>query len=225
MAFGKKNNKNSKKQKQHAERARPQYGPRLHSVAPPALRVVLPYAQMNVMTEAAAGLGYAQSYAINSPFDPDFTGGGLQPIGFTPYKALYGRYRVLGIRIECDMSNQSAFPVMAGMYASPQSTMPATSQSWIVENQFARARQLAPISAGGNTFAFRAQYSLPKVMGVTKNEYVTDQDFSALMTASPARVAYLHTWIRGYSNVAVCATTIRLWFDVEFSQPVALNLS
>jgi hypothetical protein len=162
---------------------------------------------------------------MNDVFDPDFSGGGLQPLGFDQYTALYGRYHVAKFRYEVTFSNTSAAPVFVGLYASPQSTLPAVAIAWFVVNSTARTRCLGAVSGGNNTVVFRGTVNLPRVLGVTPQEYFADQDFGANTTSTPARVAYLHTWTVGRTAISSVIQSVRLYYDTEFSQQVALGMS
>lgn len=191
----------------------------------PALRVRLPYAFTTTLSEGAAGLGIAYTFRINDVFDPDFSGGGLQPLGFDQYTAMYGRYHVLGFKYELEFLARTSIGTLVGAYLSPQSTLPATSTSWLVVNGTAQYKAVGQATGSDTVKRISGRANIPAVFGVKPREYLSDQDFSAGSTATPARVAYLHVWTKGISAVAVNDVTVRLYYDVEFSQPVALSLS
>jgi hypothetical protein len=198
------------------------------SVVSPHLRITMPYAQSGALTEAAANLGAYQSFALNSAFDPDFSGGGLQPLGYDQYAQFYGRYRVLGIRVEVSVSNGSAtVPILGGIYCSPQSTLPAVATAWRVQpTPSTKSKFLSPNAGGTPVAVFRANVPLAMVFGVTTKEFTDDQDFSANFLSSPARLAYMHVWIQGVAGaVASAYWSVRIWQDIELSQAVALSLS
>lgn len=197
-------------------------------VISPHLRISMPYAQSGALAEGAANLGAYQSFALNSAFDPDFSGGGLQPLGYDQYAQFYGRYRVIGVRVEVSVSNGSAtVPILAGIYCSPQSTLPAVATAWRVQpTPTTLSKFLSPSAGGTSVGVFRAKVPLAMVLGVTSKEFTDDQDFTANFSSSPARLAYMHVWIQGVSgSVASAYWTIRMWQDIELSQPVALSLS
>lgn len=197
-------------------------------VTVPHLMVTLPYAENGIITEAAAGLGNYNTWVINSAFDPNFTGGGLQPLGFDQYAQFYGRYRVLSVKFEVDWGGRTAGePTIVGVYASPQSTLPASSIAWTVQPTPTNRTNLIAGSTGGPTVVKQSQkVKIQNVMGVTSSEFKDDQDFSAILTASPARPCYMHTWIKSLTGtVGSVHYLVRIWMDIEFSQPVALSMS
>lgn len=197
------------------------------SVTSPHYRVTLPYAQNGILTEAAAGLGAFQSWAINSAFDPDFSGGGLQPLGFDQYAQFYGRYRVLSVKFELDWASRSTEPAIVGLYASPQSTLPAVAIAWTIQPTPTTCCGLIPLNTAGPAVLRQTRrVQIANVMGVTAAEFKDDQDFSAILTASPARVCYVHTWIKSMTGAVTSVHyLVRIHLDIEFSQPVSLGMS
>jgi len=191
----------------------------------PSLRVRLPYSYQGSLVEGAAALGAAYTFRISDVFDPDFSGGGLQPLGFDQYTQMYGRYHVHGFRYEVSFATRTNVPIFVGTYLSAQSTLPASAVAWFVVNETVKTRQLGSNSGGDNTAVLRGSTNIASVFGVTPQEYKSDQDFSALVTADPARNAYLHVFVVGRSAVATMDFSIRCYYDTEFSQPVALSMS
>lgn len=221
MANKNKNKKNNKKNGNNRLSIRA-----TQTVTVPALSVKLPYPYFGLMTEAAAGSGASQSFAINNVFDPDFSGVGAQPLGFDQFAQFYGRYRVTRIMIEASFANSSTSPIVVGMYASAQSTLPANPLAWTVQPRSVKAVQLGGSSSGPSVAVLRASWNLWDVFGVTKSEYMDEMDFAATFSGGPARQAYLHCFIVG-GGVAVQTSRLfaRLYYSVEMSQPVALGLS
>lgn len=191
----------------------------------PALRVRLPYSYQGSIVESSAALGGSYTFKINDVFDPDFSGGGLQPLGFDQYSQFYGRYHVHGFRYEVTFSTRTAAPIYIGTHLSPQSTLPAVAIAWFVQNRTVRTAGLGGTSGSSNVRVLRGTANLPDTFGITRQEYLSDQDFTATTSASPSRVAFLHIWVVGRTVVATSDISVRLWYDVEFSQPVALSMS
>lgn len=222
---GKKHNANHKKHGGKSKRggngSRSNY--RLQ-VQVPALRVRLPYSYQGALVESAAALGVAYSFRINDVFDPDFSGGGLQPLGLDQYAQFYGRYHVWGFRYEVTFSTRTQAPIYVGCHFAAQSTLPAVAIAWFVTNGTVKTKALGGTTGSNNVVVIRGRANIPDVLGVKMKEY-SDQDFSAAVAASPARPAYLHVWTVGRTTVATTDISVRLWYDTEFSQPVALGMS
>jgi hypothetical protein len=198
-------------------------------VQTPHLRITLPLAQTGIITESAAGLGAFQTFMINSAFDPYYTGGGVQPLGFDQYAQFYGRYRVMSVRVEVQWvaRSTSTEPVNVGMYASPQSTLPALSTAWLVQpTPTLCVSSLTGSSGGPCSVTHSRRIKIADVLGVTVREFQDDQDFSAIFSANPPRPCFLQLFTRSLSGTVASSTyTFRIWMDIEFSQPVALSLS
>lgn len=192
----------------------------------PQLRVRLPYYTFLAMNEGVAGAGTSYSFAINNIFDPDFTGGGLQPLGFDQYAQFYGRYRVTGFSAEVTYSNRIPVAEVVGVYFSPQSTLPSVPSAWPVVNSTSQSKLIGSLDGMG-TVQFKVKANLPDVFGVTANEYRDDMDFAATTVTGPARQGYMHVYLFGRSGSTVASVdfTVKLYYDVEFSQSVALSLS
>jgi hypothetical protein len=222
-AMGK--NTMNKKNSKRGQRVQRSFG----LVQTPHLRITLPLAQTGIITESAAGLGAFQTFVVNSAFDPYFTGGGVQPLGFDQYAQFYGRYRVLSARVEVQWvaRSTSTEPVTVGMYASPQSTLPALSAAWLVQpTPSLCVSTLTGANGGPCSVTHSRRFKIADVLGVTSREFHDDQDFSAIFSASPPRPCYLQLFTRSLSGTAASSTyTFRIWMDIEFSQAVALSLS
>lgn len=201
------------------------YGPSI-SVASPALRVLLPWVFSGNLSEAAAGVGAFYSFRLNDCFDPNLTGVGLQPIGYDQYAAFYSRYRVLGTRYRVVFSQRGTTGSRVGLYASAQSTLPASPDAWIVQNRTAKLKLMGPTTGGNNVANFAGKHDLSAIFGVTRNEFLTEHDFSATTGSGPPRQCYMHIHTSGISGVvAACDFTVMLWFEVEFMAPISLSLS
>lgn len=192
----------------------------------PALKITLPYATTQVLTEAAGGIGQFYTFALNDVFDPDFSGTGQQPIGYDQYSQFYGRTRVLNFRWEVDYANQITSAIRVGVVISPQSTMSATPAGWPVSPfPGSKCTTISGLNTGGDITRLSGSVNLANVFGVTRKEFENDMDFAATTSTSPSRKAYMHVWIVGYSVAAVCRIYPRLYYMTEFSQAVALSLS
>lgn len=196
------------------------------SVTTPALRVCLPYGETFRMTEAAASVGAYKTFSLNSLYDPNFTGTGVQPLGFDQYAQLYTRYRVHSVRIEVSFANitSASQPLNVGFYCSAQSTLPGTTYSWYLLPG-AKFCQLSPMTGGRDTVTLSAKVNPWSVLGITRSEYLDDMDFSGAMTSNPVRMPFLQIWVRGEAVAGTGEITVRLWYDAELSQPVALVMS
>lgn len=194
----------------------------------PAIRVKLPWSWGGTITETVASAGSSYTFGINNCYDPNFTGAGAQPLGFDQYSALYARYRVLRVRYRVTFAQRGTIPCRIGCYASPQSTLPADSNAWTIQNSTAKQSFLGTTTGGNNVYVFTGTLLPSRVFGVTQNEYLSDQDFAAGTGFGPARLCYLHIWnaaVAGGASLASTDYSVSLWFETEMSSPVALSMS
>lgn len=225
-----KNNKSKKGHKKSGKKSMGGVGPLVSALAPHTVRALRYPTQAIAITESAAGTGAYYTFAINNVNDPDFSGAGNQPIGLDQWTQFYGRYRVLRLkyRLFCgNVSSPGSTPVMTGVYFSPQSTLPANPTSWLCQPTFgSRAKILSNINGGTDVCEMSGTVKIHDVFGVTKNEYMSEMDFAAVIGTNPSRVGYMHVWILGN---AVTTCSLRFWsileYDTELSQPVALGVS
>lgn len=197
-------------------------------VTVPHRMVRLRYHTVVGITEAAAGAGASYTFCLNNVFDPDFTSTGLQPLGLDQFAQFYGRYQVMSFEVNLDLANitGTANPVKVGMYASVQSTLPASPNAWFVQpTPFLRTAVMSPTQGGRDVMRLRMKVNIADVFGVTKEQYTDEADFSAVVTSSPARQAYLHICILSASAASTVRCYPELTYVTEFSQPVALGLS
>lgn len=65
-------------------------------------------------------------FSLNSPFDPDITGVGNQPIGYDQWSAMYARYQCFGSSIMANTINQdSTVACLTSIYPSITGSPPA----------------------------------------------------------------------------------------------------
>lgn len=79
------------------------------TLMPDRLRVPLKYDQRIVITSTVGAL-VTQIYRGNSCYDPDYTGGGQQPVGFDQWSAFYASYMCYASKITV-----TAMPVSASI--------------------------------------------------------------------------------------------------------------
>ncbi len=200
--------------------------------APLVPRPFLPrvqYVQMSYtgafsLVEAAAGVGAYRTFRTNDIYDPDFTGVGSSAIGFAQWMALYTRFKVVAYTARVDIANITSpspgAPVVAGLYATYQSTLPATTYSW-PSQPYCKSTQLSLPASGSAAAKFVTRVKPWSTLGLTKSQYIDEIEFSGTNAASPIRSTYLHVFI--YNNtgvVGVASCNIVLNFVVEVSQPV-----
>lgn len=176
------------------------------------------------ITESASGVGNFNSFRLNDLYDPDFTGTGSQPVGFDQVSALYTRFRVLKVAVSIDWvkrgTTSSAYAVA---YPSAQSTLPAGCQAWPLQPY---AKSGAICLGGPSMFHTSMVCDLPKILGLTRAQYMDEIDFTCTNSSSPTRSPYLHVGVFSrFGTLVDCEVYVRFVYSVECSQPVNNDLS
>lgn len=167
--------------------------------------------------------GTNQIMNLNSLFDPDRTGTGHQPYGFDQLAALYNRYRVLKTAWKITFHAETT-----GFYivVVPTNAMLATA----ITNQasYASACEVprAVVRAqgtGANSVVVRGKVALNDLNGTTRTEYLADDRFQAVVSASPGELLLLN--VGNYNPAGATVTidyTVEMEFYVDFHDPIVL---
>lgn len=129
---------------------------------------------------------YQYVFNLNSLFDPNRSGIGHQPYGYDQLTPLYNRYRAIKCNYVINCYSTTS-PIRYGCIASNE-VPPINSVSELAENPRAQTRVQIP---GGNTQKITGSIYLPSLFGRSKAEYMADDRYQAINTASPAELALL----------------------------------
>lgn len=157
-------------------------------------------------------------FNLNSIWDPNGSGIGHQPYGFDTLATLYNRYRVIacGYRIQPNATTSTAgqsFQV-ACMPAN-EVLSSVLSMSEMKENP--RSKYIIQTGGGGAVTLSNKTY-IPSLVGRTKAQYMADDRYQALTTASPQELAILNilTSFTGGDAPGPLNVNILLEYTVEF---------
>lgn len=181
-------------------------------VCPDVMRVRLRYNAVKDLSGGGLSGFNAIVFRGNSIFDPDFSGGGHQPLGHDQWANFYRRYRVLGSKIIVRAASDSAAP--AGIGVVPQNTNTVLSQ----RTEYAEASYVKNVPLGADAshaIAMIENYvSTAKMRGGPPNYVRLNEDLSALVGANPAQQFYWHVF--GYSLDATVNWVIKLEVEVQY---------
>lgn len=154
---------------------------------------------------------------LNSLFDPDRTGVGHQPYGFDNLALLYNRYRVIscGWRVQSPATT-NGLPFTIACMPSNDLGITWLSMGEMVENP--RVKYVVQ-NPGAAAVVLRGRSYLPALIGRTKAQYMADDDYQAVVTASPNENAllYLQTFLStSGSPLGPLALNVVLEYTVEF---------
>ena len=145
-------------------------------------------------TIATSALNGQFIFNLNSIFDPDRTGVGHQPYGYDSLATIYNRYRVIscGWRVQHPMAS-AGVPVTIGCIASNDLGISWTDTGELLENP--RAKYITQLP-GSTAVTLRGKQHLPTLVGRTKTQYMSDDQYQANVTTSPSEncLLYLQTF-------------------------------
>lgn len=156
-------------------------------------------------------------YAMNSPFDPDVSGVGHQPMYYDTYAGIYQSYRVLGSRLRARFSPQPGAtvtdfgPYVVGINGSPTSTTLSTTNTDRMEQSDAIYdiinREDTPVELDW-TYSPEAKLGRPS----------GDDTVSAAIGSNPSQPYYAHVWIQDLASPATSnvSLTVEVQYTVEF---------
>jgi len=215
----------SKKQARKAKRARRSRGEVIPAMMNLGTRnfttAILAYSSTIPLTEAGASVGAQYYWRLNSIYDPDYTGTGNVASGYGEMGFIWGRYRVLSCRVVLNISNTVGGNQLVGMSAGLNSTMTSTVRTWPVQpNTWCK---LTRGTTGGpyGVAHFDKTFKLHEIAGITKKQYLIEDDYAGIFGSNPAINIFLATWLIGESgNTESSLIDIRLFYKVQFFGPL-----
>lgn len=166
-------------------------------------------------------------FNLNSTYSPAYAGG-HQPLGRDQLAALYNRYRVWSVKCNLQVAlddSKDKIPILVTL-------VPANSGSAYTNVTEAAEQQQAyhrTSGVGGPPLNFSKRYSLPRVVGQSRQGYKDDR-YSALVSATPAEAVILHIYYQNcYNNStlsdAYASFTLTMDMKCEFYDPNPLGQS
>lgn len=182
---------------------------------PARYRCTHTYASTHVLTTGAAGVyGTEQVFRLNSLYDPDFTGAGHQPYGFNQMEALYGLYKVYGVKISIVFANATADSMILGATIQPSNattTLTGKAVDVVKEQPMAITRMFS----SSDPYTLNQYIHMHKLEGVRKQQYDYEMsDYAAVPTANPTQNPWLRVAVadaRGNAG-ATCVCRVLLKF-------------
>lgn len=193
-------------------------------VIPDRLQVKLPYTQRITLTTAGTP-GVATDYVFrgNSPYDPDYTGVGLQPLGFDQWNSFYYRYTCTGSTIKVKFITVGSTPLASsaevGVYPSNSTTGAAINIRGL---DVLKAQPYSWWQVYGPGMALptcKRYMGSAKLFGEPALAMTMEDDYSAPFTASPNNI-----WYWQIAAIAVDQTAaITLYAYVEITYYLTLH--
>lgn len=192
-------------------------------VCPDRIHVRLPFSETFSLSGTTL---LASRFYQTSMYDPRYAASGNQPLGFDQWAAFFQRYRVYGLGWEVCAINK-ALNVATDVWVITKSNSTATSGTDLLAEK-TNIHKIVGLSGGGAAIKCLKGYSsVARAWGLKKSAIQTDEDFQALTSANPAKMAYLQIYSQGtdMSSSYDVQFRVRLTFYCEFFDRVQLNQS
>jgi hypothetical protein len=206
----------------------PRIGPKLDYM-PDAAVVQMGFSITGAISETTSGSGVTFTLALNNLYDPVTAVGGMQPVPFDQWSTMFNRFRVLRVKYRITVLSQANINVdigtVAGVTLSTINAMPNDTSSWPVQ-PFTSSALLASFNSprGMKTFSRSIQPWSP--IGLRREQYVAEMEYSHTAIAGPAKSLYLIIWATGATAQAAKVTyQATLTYDVEISERKPLGHS
>jgi len=203
MSFKKKGTKNATKKttKKEVEKIVKSYNlppktPGNNSLLPDSKVITCMYSETGFQTSTISPANYF--YRLNSIFDPNATGVGSSVKNFATISANYNKYRVTEASVTIRaISSQDAY-IGILPYDDPGALSTFGIDDFSVQNNVKiNMRPAYAVSATKLT----AKYDIAKMMGVSKNEYMTDDQYAAAIGSNPANVQFLSLFSQNIDEI------------------------
>jgi hypothetical protein len=167
--------------------------------------------------DATATVGvYAYLFRINSPYDPDYTFTGVQPVGFDSWAGIYSKYVVYS----CDCCVRATSRTSLGTL---NVAMVPTVDNTIVTLEAAygsRRGAIGTTTGGASPIVLRKNFPIHEVMGVSAAAIDIDDQFSSTTQGSnPTRPCYLQVIVNTSGASDAFSLAVELRMKVKFWLP------
>lgn len=211
-----------KKKRYRASKSLSPYTGRYMGAFPENKVVNLRYVDIISLNPAAISVS-EYIFRANSVHDPDYSGGGHQPLGYDQWTPFYNHYVVIGARISCQFiysSGASPTGIIYGVYLRDDATTMTTGQE-IMEQQLGKYRVAAASSLSSpSVTTLTNNFSAKKFFNITDIKDNRD-NLGAIVTTSPTDGAFFHVWASTLdgTDLGDVDVVVTMNFIVSFSEP------
>jgi len=158
------------------------------------------YSTRVALNSGVLGVAASHVFDLSSVYDPDVTGTGHQPLGHDQIAVFFERYQVISIDYQIVFFNRStANPARVGIRAS-DSASTDTDPDVLIENGNSQWTLLSLATGGQAVQTFSGSIQVHEVHGVTKSQYLANDDYGATFGSNPSERAFLHVYSDGLGN-------------------------
>lgn len=184
---------------------------------PAKLQTNLVFGQSKKLLQTLAGVAVANTYRINSIYDPDLSGAGRTVVGYSPLNDMYGSYLVTKCKIWIRFFQASFAAIRVGvrLRMNVQNTAVGNSTQDILEKPMTWYKILNVNDKSEEHFNLEV-YPW-QVLGLSKQEYLDNPErFGASINTSPSVQGYMDVFLI-FDDADAAATTydIKMTFETQ----------
>jgi hypothetical protein len=180
---------------------------------PPQIFTKHRYVETVTLTTGTGGiLGTAQTFRLNSLYDPNLSGSGHQPYGYDEASTIYGRYCVTNVEASITVSSSTDSNNVVCYTISPAGFTPSVAGSSINDMMETAGGNaiFSNVSGTNHVTARLGNISLAAVEGRTKQGILEERDYGGDYTSNPVISPILSIAagsLSGVSSATVIVTT------------------
>lgn len=160
-------------------------------------------------------------YRLNSIYDPDYTGSGSQPYMRDQLSALYSYYTVSGCKVCITYSTDTTQDSLLTIRQTPN-----TYTLGDIDLEIERGAMKRIVSSSQPGYV-KNYYSISKCFGIPKRKLLSDDIYSAGISATPASTLYLQigSIATDRATSATVQIQVELTYYVKFWSPIDQSAS
>jgi len=193
--------------------------------------VTLPYAQeVNIVVAGSVVVASKNTWRLNSPFDPDQTGTGHQPLWYDQFTPVYNNYQVIWCKWKATyMIDGASYPgcpmyalanLVTDTNAGTNGTIAGVTSSVALERPEVLCKPLPFVGQGRGTVTLYGHADIAKSFGIPKEKYLGDPNFQSVYNTNPNRGLYLETGVvcngTGADSTFDCNIVVELQMHIMF---------
>lgn len=221
----KKTGRGGRKRKYNKKRSNPYT---LSRLGVPTARVVRMKYVDNVTLTSTSGVMAVHYFRANGLYDPDYTGTGHSPAGYTSMAALFNHYIVMGSKIKVTWSNDPGNtsgdpPTRCGVFLNDDVTLASLNYQDLIENGRGQSRLVGSGNANFySTTSTTGTYSPRKFFNIVDPQDKSDT-IGAGIAGNPSEEAIFAVWAQAIGGgSSTLSANIEIDFLVRFQEPTLL---
>lgn len=178
-----------------------------------------------VQVVSAGGALSTYVFTLSGLYDPDISGTGHQPMGFDQIMQFYEHYHVLHASVHVTFRNNSAANGFCALKVAPDTAAPADYDSMIEEGRCV-VDTLDGLANINTNKVLRCSVNVPGVNGLTRANFLANEDLRGGATFNPAEQTYLHlcAYSPTVTNLSIFASIV-IEYTAVFTEPRNLTAS